>query len=631
MVRISTLLNILTYSIALLGYAPLFPFLEAVPRAIFPVAFIGGLWADRKGYRLHGAIPTVFSILFFLFYVAQFNRENLVGPAVNLLMVLLAVRLISEKNVRNYLQIFALALFSLASSSLFTLNALFLVYLMLLLVLIPVALVVLTFHAADKNLAVAKGEVKTVLSVALLLPAAAIPLMLVFFIILPRTQYPLWNFLNVAGSRVIGFSEKVQPGAASSVGETKNAAFRVSCEKLPKEQLYWRGIVLNALAANAWVREEPAAGETGSIAPARTVYQTIYPEPGKSRYLFALNIPRQITGVRASLTGDFVLKTDTASVKRVKYEAVSVLSDVISTRRGIDREYYLRLPHLFSPRILALGRGIAERGKSDEDKVDLLKQFYVAANIGYATSDLPISANPLDEFLFVKKRGNCEFFASSFAVLLRAAGIPSRLVGGYYGGEYNELGGYYLITEDMAHVWVEAYLTGKGWVMVDPSGLSADFKRVVERGQPGFATRLRMYLDSFNYYWNVAVITYDLEKQLQLVNKVNLRLKRFSFAVPPGTTLLKACIPLILLVLVVVVARSRSVSREEKILKKFFRRIKRKYPFAITPSVGLHELAAQTNDPRIAKFAAIYGEAIYHDRKLSVAECRILEELLREL
>ena len=631
MVRISTVLNVLTYSIALLGYVPLFPFLEPVPQAIFPVAFIGGLLADRKVFRLRASIPTIFSILFFLFYVAQVNRENIVGPAVNLLTVFLSVRLISEKNVRNYLQIFALALFSLASSSLFTLNALFLVYLVLLIVLIPVALVVLTFYSADENLAVAKGEVKTVLSVALLLPATAFPLMLVFFTILPRTQYPLWNFLNVAGSNVVGFSEKVQPGAASSVGEVKNAAFRVRCEKLPKEQLYWRGIVLNSLAANAWVRGDPPAGETGFIAPAKTVYQTIYPEPGKSRYLFALNIPKQITGVRASLTGDFVIKTDAASAKRVKYEAASNLSHVIGMRRGIDREFYLRLPHSFAPRLIAVGRDIAARGKSDEDTLELLKRFFLTANISYATRDLPVSAEPLDEFLFVKKRGNCEFFASSFAVLLRAAGIPSRLVGGYYGGEYNELGGYYLITEDMAHVWVEAYLAGKGWVMVDPSGLSTDFKKVGESRKAGLAASLRMYLDSFNYYWNAAVITYDLEKQLRLVNKVNYRLKRFSLPAHPGKILIQACIPLIFLVLVVAIARTRRVSREEKILREFFRRIKRKYPLAIAPSVGLHELAGMTSDPRVAKFAAVYGEAVYHDRKLTGAEYRILRDLLKEL
>ena len=238
MVRIRTVLKILTCSIALLGYLPLSPFLDTVPRFLFPAALVGGLLADRKGTWLRGSSPTIVSILFFLFYAAQISRENLVVPAVNLLTVLLSVRLISEKKVRNYLQILALSLFSLASSSLFSLDVLFIVYLIALFFLIAVALVILTFYAADNDMALSRDGVKTVLSVSLLMPAAALPLMCVFFVIMPRTQYPLWNFLDVSGSRVAGFGEKVQPGSAATVGAVRNPAFRVSCARLAKDQLY---------------------------------------------------------------------------------------------------------------------------------------------------------------------------------------------------------------------------------------------------------------------------------------------------------------------------------------------------------------------------------------------------------
>lgn len=631
MVRISALLDILTYCIALLGYAPLAPFLAAVPRFIFPAAFIGGLFADRKGLRLADPIPTIVSILFFVFYVARISRENLVGPTVNLLIVLLAVRLISEKKSRHYLQIFALSLFSLAGSSLFTLDILFIVYLIFLLILIAVALVILTFHAADSNLTISRGGMKTLLSVAFLMPVGALPLMCVFFIILPRTQYPLWNFLNVAGSSVAGFSEKVQPGAASSVGAVKNAAFRVSCEQLPKGRLYWRGTVFNTLVSNTWIRGEIPAGESGYIAKGGIVHQTVYPEPGRWGYFFALNAPVRVSGIRASLSGDLVFKSVTVTGKRVKYEVDSVPGDTIGTKTGIDRGYYLRLPRPLSPRMVAVARHIAEWGKNDAEKVELLKNFYRSRNITYATSELPVSADPLDEFLFVKKRGNCEFFASSFAVLLRAAGVPSRLVGGYYGGEYNELGGYYLITEDMAHVWVEAYLAGRGWIMSDPSTQSANFQKEGEKRDAGLGYRLRMYLDSCNYYWNMAVIAYDLEKQFQLVNNINFRMRRIPFQVHSGKVLLLAGCTLISLILVLVAARGRRVSREERILRKFLRLVKRKYSFAILPSTGLHELAGLSNDSRIDQFVTIYGRAVYCDRKLTIEEYRILQELLRSL
>lgn len=446
-----------------------------------------------------------------------------------------------------------------------------------------------------------------------------------------RTQYPLWNFLNVAGSRTTGFSEKVQAGVASSVGDVKNAAFRVNCGKLAKEKLYWRGAVLNTLVGNAWIRGTLPEGEEGYVSDAGEIHQTIYPEPGRSSYLFALNVPRRITGVRASLTGDFVLKTSPTSTRRVKYNVMSVPVNIIKTQVRIDREFYLRLPPALSARMADVGLNVARRGKTDEEKVELLKEFFRSRKITYATSDLPVSADPLDEFLFTKKRGNCEFFSSSFAVLLRSAGVPSRLVGGYFGGEYNELGGYYLITEGMAHVWVEAYIAGRGWLMVDPSILSNNFQKVQDEKESGIAYRIRMCLDSFNYFWNMEVINYDLETQFQMANKVNSRLKRISFTFQHGKILLLTCLPLIMLILVILAARRAKVSREERIMRKFLRQMKRKYKFDIIPSTNMHELAGMAKDPLIDKFVEIYGRTIYGDRKLTIEEYRTLQDLLRSL
>ncbi len=631
MVRISFLLEILAYTIAFLAYLPLFPYLEAAPRFALPAALLLGPFAGRKGWRLAGPLPTIVSIIFFLYYAAQFNRENIAGPAVNLLVLLLAIRLVSEKKVRHYLQIFALSLFSLAGSSLFSLDMYFLVYLILLVFLIAAALVILTFHGADENLAFSGRGMKSLLSVAFLIPFGAMPLMCVFFVILPRTQYPLWNFLNVAGSRVAGFSEKVQPGATASVGEAKRPVFRASCIRLSPEQLYWRGTVLNTPTGNAWVREEPPSGETGRIAKKGNVHQTIYPEPARSGYFFALNVPSRIYGIRTSLSGDFVAKSPSAAARRVKYDAVSVSSDTIATKTGIDRAFYLKLPRALPPRFVAVARNIAQSGKNDLEKLELLRKFFISSKLSYATSGLPVSADPLDEFMFNTKRGNCEFFASSFALLLRMAGVPSRLVGGYFGGAYNDLGGYYLVTEEMAHVWVEAYLDGRGWVMVDPSTLAANFGKARDERDEGLGFRLRMFLDSCDYYWNMTVIAYDLEKQIQLAGKIDFRMRRIAFPPHPGRTLFLAGTALLVLVLTAMAVKLGRLSREEKILRKFLRKVKRKYHIEILPSTGLHEMAASGNDPRVDEFVAIYSRAVYGDRRLNDAEYRRLCHLLRKM
>ncbi|HTY20582.1 MAG TPA: DUF3488 and transglutaminase-like domain-containing protein [Geobacteraceae bacterium] len=630
MARISTLINLLTYGIALIGYAPLAPHLETIPRLIFPVSLVCGIIADRKRRWLTGSLPTIVSILFFIFYSTQLSKANLVGPAVNLLIVLLSIRLVSEKKVRNYLQIFVLSLFSLAGSSLFSLDPLFLAYLISLLFLVAMALVILTFHAADNDLELPGRGMKTVLSVALIIPVAALPLICLFFTILPRTQFPLWNFLNSAGSKVTAFSEKVQPGSAASIGEVKEPAFRVECEKLDKERLYWRGIVLNNFTGNAWVKGDLPADERGRVAKGTVVRQTFYSGSGTG-YLFTLNAPLLITGVRGNLSGDLVFKSPPPSAGRMKYEVESIPGSIIGTTRGIDRNYYLRLPSSLSSRMTSVGREIAKKGKNDAERVDLLKEFYLSSGISYATRGLPVSSEPLDEFLFVKKRGNCEFFAASFAILLRAAGVPSRVVGGYFGGEYNELGGYYLVTEDMAHAWVEAYLSGTGWVTIDPSAFSADFRQIVGNSPTGLAYRLGLFLDSFNFYWDRAVISYDLERQFSLVNKITLRVRQLPINIDYKALLFSVAVTLVPAVLIIAVLRSNRVAREERILRRFLRILKRKYPLEIDPSTGILELADNSRDPVAKRFADVYCRAVYSDRRLDDDEFLLLEDLLLSL
>lgn len=631
MVRIRTVLNSLACGIALLGFVPLFPYLETVPRLLFPAALAAGIMADRKGWPVRGRVPTVISLFCFIFYASQVGRDNLVGPAVNLLAILLAVRLVSEKSGRNYLQIYALSLFALAGSSLFSLDALFLCYFLLMLTLIAVSLVVLTFHASSSAQAVSRAGMKRIVSVALVMPVASLPLILLFFFILPRTQYPLWNFLNVGGAKVTGFSEKVEPGSAPAVGEVRNVAFRASCPKLPKNQLYWRGIVLNGFEGDAWVRREPPAGEDGIAGRGETVRQTIFPAPGRPPQLLALNIPRSISGLRHTAGPDCTYVKKGAAAGHEKYEAVSALGATIIMKKGGDAAFYRTLPPRLSQRMAALGREIAARGRDDGERVALLGEFYRDARLTYATTGLPVGEGPLDQFLFEKKRGHCEFFASSFAMLLRAAGVPARLVGGYYGGDYNELGGYYVVSEDMAHVWVEAHLAGKGWVTLDPSVWAVNSAAIGENRERGAARSIAMTLDALGYYWNLAVINYDLERQLRVLSGAHGGLKRL--AVPAQ---LKRLAPALLLLVfavagAVILLRRGRVTREERILRAFLRQVRREYGREAGPATGLHELAASLHDPRADRFAEIYGGALYRDRRLTPEQIRELKGLVRGL
>jgi transglutaminase-like putative cysteine protease len=631
MVRIKNVLNVIAYGISLLGFIPLFPFLEMLPRVLFPLAFAGGIIADKKKSHLPGRVTTVISLVLFLYYAARFHIADPVAPAVNLLVILLAVRLANDKNGRNYLQIFALSLFSLASSSLYNLGPVFLIYLLTMLVLFAISLVLLTFYGEGNDPVFPWARLKSIIRVAAIMPVAALPLMLVFFIILPRTQVPLMNFLNRAGNAATGFSETVQPGVSASVSEVKNIVFRATCDKLPQNRLYWRGIVLNSFTGRSWSRQAVPVGEQTSVPRGESITQTIYPEPGRSAYLFALNVPVQIRGVRTSGSADYVYN-ETVAARRVKYEAVSVLVGTISTKTDIDRDFYLRLPPIASKRLRALAKLLANSGKSDADKVALLEKFYRDQKLSYATTRLPTGTDPLDEFLFVAKRGHCEFFASSCALLLRLAGVPARLVAGYFGGHYNELGGYYVVSEDMAHVWVEVYLSGRGWVALDPSSWAVNFAGAGESREIGAIKFARMYLDALGYFWNRVVITYDLEKQVQLLHQVDYHPGRTVLAFRRVIWFLLPVLAILVVAVWLFMYRRRAPTGNEKILKLFFREVARLYPHdEIYGAAGIYDLADRLENPKVREFVHLYGGAIYRDRPLTADELEHLRHVIREM
>lgn len=632
MVRIKTVLDILAGLISLIGVAPLFVYLDRLPQIAFPVALVAAIFQERKGLRpLRGMLPTVVSIVLFLFYAVRISRENILDPAINILVILLAIRLLGERIPRNYLQVFALALFALSSSSLYNLSPVFLLYLLALLLCIAASLVLLTFFTVDSRLALSRKGMKRLVTVAVAMPAAALPLILLFFVIMPRPQFPLWDFLAPAAEKQTGLSEKIEPGSSSLVREVKTAVLRAQSRKLPRQDLYWRGTVLNTPERNAWIRTKLDEGDYVRSDGAGLVEQTIFPELNAGKYLIILDSPVKISGIRSSQSSDLVF-TRRSHTGRVRYDTVSSLNGTIRVSGGIDRAFYLKLPDRISARVQALGEKIAAQGKNDRERLDALEAYFSSARYRYTSRDLPRSGDPIDEFLFVGKAGHCEFFASSFLILLRTAGVPARLVGGYYGGEYNEMAGYYLVTEDMAHVWVEVYLEGVGWVRRDPSALAVDFAGAGEAGADDIIARMRKVSDSLSYYWNIAVITYDLDKQLRIFNSANNAMRNLSLPVGKWW-LLTLMFALAALVAVFPVAAGRwGQSPEQRLLRSFYRKIAKKFP-AVTRSAatGLMELAERIDQPAVQEFAEIFCGSVYRDRRPSAREMARLRELLKSI
>ncbi len=628
MVRLKTLLNLLAYGVSLLGFLPLAAHLDAPALVAFPLALVvGAVWDRREEFPLKPGFATLFTVAAFVFYAAQVSRDHLIEPAVNLLVLLLAVRLLSAKGGREYPQIFTLSLFALAASSLLSLGIAYLFYLAPMIVGITAGLVLLSFYKVDPEAVLERRELRRLSGVFFALPATSLLLMLAFFFILPRTQQPLWNFLQPTAA-ASGLSDRVIPGSLAGALEERRPAFRVQSPPLPPQELYWRGVVLNHLDDRAWERRTPPRERT-RVEGGEEVRQTFFPEPGPSQYLPLLDLPLELTGVRHQRDGDLVF-SGRPRERRLSYEGVSLFGGRLVAEDGVDREFYLQLPQQISPRVEAAISRIVSAAAGDRETIAALEDFFIERRLTYSLDAGLHAEDPVDHFLFESRRGYCEHFATSFVLMLRRAGIPARLVGGYYGGHYNAMGGYYLVNESHAHLWVEALVDGREWVRLDPTTLSHNAAQAF--GGSGLNWR-RGLLDAVDHFWNRIVITYDLQQQIELFRKAGERAapERWSAPSLPSAAAL-AGVALIVALPFMLRGAGNLRGREQRLLRRYLNLVRRRHKLAeIPPSMGLQELAEQVDDPACRRFAAIFGGAIYHDRPLSEEEFRECREVMKRV
>lgn len=321
MVSVKQILQLLVYLSALVGVLPLLPFLDLWVSILLGVGFLLGIIGDRRGQPLlSNWLVTVSSVGFFLLFFSQVSFSNLVSPLINLLCLLLVVRLVSEKSARHMLQLFLLATIVLAASSMLTLDLAYLFYLILIVLLVTSGLVLLSFYVTDPQIRFGRRHWSLLLKTTLLLPIGSLLLMMVLFVILPRTQTPLWNFLNPKPTTTVGMTDQVQPGSVAELSGSSQIAFRAETEKLPIEALYWRGIVLNRLEGSVWKREPGVADEKMIAAPDSEIDLTIYSEPKADRYLVTLDRPVGVDRARSRESADAVISGHFRENQKISYQ-----------------------------------------------------------------------------------------------------------------------------------------------------------------------------------------------------------------------------------------------------------------------------------------------------------------------
>jgi hypothetical protein len=636
-INIETVVKAITYLISIIGFTAIFNNVNIFFSATFLVLLLLSLYFEyNRRFYLPRWILNILSIIVIILSLYRFNVGDLVTQIIEALLILLSIKLLEDKKFRDYMQIYAITLFLLAGLGLLSLDVAFAAYLFILVILLTISSVLLTFYSQDPNLELSKYTVIKIILRSMYIPLIAIPLTVVMFVILPRTHYPIFSFLNRADKAKTGFTDSVKLGGISGIQEDSSAILRVNMDKIDDNSLYWRGVVLDHFDGVSWkslLKNVVSKAKPIDI-KGKMITQTIYLEPYENIYLFALDKPVFISLKGTKKNSDFTHTLSGFIEKRTRYDAISIISDTIGDDI-IDEETYLQVPEDMSSKITDLVRSLT-LGKEKEEDIRIIHRFLNSGSYRYSLKNLPVSGTPLEDFLFKVKHGNCEYFASAYAVMLRAAGVPSRLIGGYKGGYYNDMGGYYLVPQKNAHVWVEAYVKNKGWVRIDPT--PAGIEAFSSPLKSSLLFRLNMFLDTINYYWFAFVINYNFEKQLGMLNSLRTVFKKPSvMPVLNKEKTLKYGIILFLITSATLTAFFfvlkvvRRETGEKRLLSKFLNKMERQ-GYKKKESQGLEEFVLAIPDDKIRRqslgFVTEFEELFYRDQTFKENHMRDLKKMI---
>ncbi|HTU35094.1 MAG TPA: DUF3488 and transglutaminase-like domain-containing protein [Candidatus Acidoferrum sp.] len=572
--ELSLFLLVATGIVAIVSTGKLDWFSEIVPLIALGYKAIR-LWRGR-GPELSSRVATWIVFQYFLIFPLDlwfFSRQMAEGApnprlyaallaAIHLLLFATLIRLFSARTNRDYAFLAVLAVAAMLASAILTVATGFLIVLAIFLVLAVSTFVALEIRRSAagavsppvepgsplaQKLNRALGLTSILVAVSALVIGAAI------FFIIPRFTTGYLSAFNLRPTPLTGFTDDVSLGAIGNIQKNSTVVMRIKVDGNPgnAEGIHWRGVVLTNFDGRRWftppsdtnVLFPDADGDyffgqpRFSAGRFRQLGYTVLMEPLATEAIFLAATPERLRGRFGSENGggrygqrrSFLLVDSTGSLfnpfhnfEKLRYQATSDIP-VLSTAglRVAGANYSSQLAHVYlqlpwiDPRVKALAERISRRFGNAYDKTVAI-ELYLKTHYNYTLNlSGPEPKDPLADFLFVRRSGNCEYFAAAMVVMLRAEGIPARYVTGFIQGEYNDVGGDYIIRESDAHAWVEVYFPGYGWITFDPTPGSAD------EHPHGLFARVGMYLDWFQLNWNDWVINYDFSHQVILAE--NLR------------------------------------------------------------------------------------------------------------
>jgi transglutaminase-like putative cysteine protease len=354
------------------------------------------------------------------------------------------------------------------------------------------------------------------------------------WIFFPRIAIPFWAVPMDTGTATSGISDSMSPGDISSLSMSNAVAFRVKFKgaiPAPRD-LYWRGLVLTVFNGRSWSLNDPYEGPRAHekvTVQGEPVEYEITLEPTRQPWIFALDMPSSWTLERTFMGPQHQLARAQPVDQRLAYEAVSYPR----FRMNVDlsdyaRSWYQRIPDTSNPKTRELALAMRNEAASDTAYIEAVLQKFNKEEYFYTLQPPPLGSDSVDRFLFDTKRGFCEHYASAFAVMMRAANIPARIVLGYHGGELNPMAGHMTVRQSDAHAWNEVWLDEQGWYRIDPTAAVAPDRidySVSDAAFEGLGAawgfsapsrlvhNLTLAVDALNAKWNEWVLGYGPENQ----------------------------------------------------------------------------------------------------------------------
>jgi len=576
---------------------PFFDSLAVWVPSLFLLSLALKFWMEPRGYRLRSVVLKLVLVGIALTAVfASYGSFRAVEAGISLLVILMSLKILEAHTAREF-RVMVLIGWMLCLCGFF-LSQDFATALCLLIAFALLVVALVQFHRGASQ-----GAVWPPIGTTCKLLLQAAPLLLLFFLLFPRINAGFLFELRPFRSANTGFSDRLSPGSIAALANSSEIAFRAEfpgSSARPLGPMYWRGVVMWRCNGLEWrgpyapraKSSSPTLDIEGRAVPAssgnvKEIQQRITLPPNGARWMFALDRPIKTVPGAMLARGDYLYSVQPIRKTRRYDVASSEFSTNEITAR--ERAEALEVPGSIKPAVRELAESWTAQNPDSRAVISAALQFFRTQGFSYSLT--PGEYADLDEFLFRRRVGFCEHYATSFATLMRLAGIPARVVVGYLGGEYNDLGHFFLVRQADTHAWCEVWLPEHGWTRVDPTSAVApgrasfDLSSFLETrnaaGQmgarrnawiaqllrSGVFTNIRFIWQTLSYQWDTRFIAFDADVQDVMLTSMGIASRGPVFLV---VEILLVAIGLLAIYFAWMQLRTRSRLDRVKVLYDYF-------------------------------------------------------------